>query len=162
MLPVGEVMTRQVVSVPPEATVDQAIELLLRHRVSGLPVVDSRQRLVGVVTEYDLLKALYDHEIGDQPVREHMSADPIYVEEDTSLTAVADLLLSSRLRRLPVVSGGRLVGLVSRHDLIRLIRDLRRRVMDRRAAERAEAPGSTSGRRGTERPSRPAAPASRG
>lgn len=138
MLPVREVMTRQVVSVPPEATVDQVIELLLRHQVSGLPVLDEEARLLGVVTEFDLLRALYDHEIGDQPVRDHMTRDPLCVEEDTPLVTVADLMLTSRVRRLPVVRAGRLVGLVSRHDLIRVIQSLRRRVIAGRATEGRE------------------------
>jgi CBS domain-containing protein len=135
-------MTRQVVSVAPDATVDQVIELLLRHHVSGLPVLDEEQRLLGVVTEFDLLKALYDHEIGDQAVGEHMTRDPLCVEDDTPLVAVADLMLASRVRRLPVVRAGQMVGLVSRHDLIRVIQDLRRRVTAGRSGERSEALGS--------------------
>ncbi len=138
MLPVREVMTRQVVSVAPDATVDQVIELLLRHAVSGLPVIDDDQRLLGVVTEYDLLEALYDHEIGNQPVRDHMTRDPLCIADDTPLVAVADLMLTSRMRRLPVVRDGRLVGLVSRHDLIRVIQDLRRRVQAGLASETQE------------------------
>ncbi len=144
MLPVREVMTRQVVSVAADATVDQVIELLLRHQVSGLPVVDDEQRLLGVVTEFDLLEALYDHEIGDQPVSAHMTRDPLCVEDDTPLVTVADVMLTSRVRRLPVVRDGRLAGLVSRHDLIRVIQELRRRVTAGRVAgvERSEPPAN--------------------
>ncbi len=109
---VGAVMTRAVITTSPEATVEEVAELLSRHHITGMPVIDDHQRVVGVVSEMDVVT---------KPGRvagDIMTPDPSMVGEEMPLHEVADLLMGRRIRRLPVVRHGKLVGLISRTDLV--------------------------------------------
>ncbi len=128
MFKVKMIMTTEVESISPEATVQQAAELLAENEVSGLPVVDCEGHLVGMITEYDLLKLVYEPHLIDDPVADHMTSEVVSVHADDALTDLADLFLSSRVRRVPVLAGDRFVGIVSRHDLIRFVRKSTRQV----------------------------------
>ncbi len=121
MLNAEQIMTSNVVTIRPEALVKDAIELLLNCRISGLPVVDEAGTLVGMITEYALLAMAYDSQVTDQTVAEHMTRDVISVECDTPANGVADQFIVHRVRRLAVTHKGRLVGLVSRVDVLRAL-----------------------------------------
>ena len=125
---VKNAMTKAVVSVSEDATIDEVFSLLLRHHVSGLPVVDSEDRIVGVVSELDLLMLLNNPESDKSLVSDYLSGNVLTVEEDDPLTDVTELFLTHNFRRLPVVRDGRLIGVISRRDLVRYIRDIRERV----------------------------------
>lgn len=112
---VREIMTSGVVSVPEDSTIEDAARALSRHRISGLPVVNAAGGLVGLVTEYDLISKK-GHTVADI-----MSRGVISVTEDTDVEEVSHLLTNRRIRRVPVLSGDRLVGIVSRSDLIKQI-----------------------------------------
>ena len=112
---VKEIMTTSVISVPEDATVEDAARLLARHRISGLPVVNKDGGLVGLVTEYDLISK------PGQAVADIMSRSVISVSPETDTEEVAHLLTNRRIRRVPVLQGDRLVGIVSRSDLIKQI-----------------------------------------
>jgi CBS domain-containing protein len=110
-----EIMTRQVISILSDATVEDAARLLVRNRISGLPVVDAEGLLVGLVTEHDLIAR------AGRLVSEIMSRGVITVSPDTEIEQVQHLLTNQRIRRVPVVENGRVVGIVSRSDLVRQI-----------------------------------------
>lgn len=112
---VRDIMTTEVISARAETRVEDAARLLARHRISGLPVVDEAGALIGVVTEYDLLARR------GTIVAEIMSRGVISVSPETDAEEVAHLLASRRVRRVPVLDGGRLIGIVSRSDLVRQI-----------------------------------------
>lgn len=118
MLTAAEIMTDRVVTIGPDATIRDAIELLIARGISGLPVVDRDGQLVGILTEFALLALAYDSDIADQSVAEHMTRDVLTVETTSPVNKVADLCIVHRVRRLPVVEKGRLAGLVSRRDVI--------------------------------------------
>ena len=124
-----DVMTREVVSVTTDVTVGGVAERLLRHQLSGLPVVDEQGKLVGIVSEYDLLKMVYDLEETRDTIDQHMTTPVRTVDVDAPLTDVADTFLSGGIRRMPVIDAeGTLVGIVARRDLIQAIFDARQRV----------------------------------
>lgn len=112
---VREIMTSGVISVPEDSTVEDAARTLARHRISGLPVVNAAGGLVGLVTEYDLISKQ------GHSVAEIMSRGVISVTEDTDVEEVSHLLANRRIRRVPVLRGDRLVGIVSRSDLVKQI-----------------------------------------
>lgn len=116
-----DVMQTDVVTIHPEATVGQTIETLLRHGVGGLPVVDSHARLVGIITEFQLIRAIYQPEIKEQDVAELMTRDVVAVKEETTLAATARMMEKHRLRRVPVTRNHEVVGVVARRDLLRYI-----------------------------------------
>ncbi len=112
---VNEIMTAEVVSVPEDYTIEDAARLLAHHRISGVPVVNGAGMLVGLVTEYDLIAKQ------GQSVADIMSRGVISVSPETEVEEVAHLLAHRRIRRVPVLRGDRLVGIVSRSDLVKQI-----------------------------------------
>jgi CBS domain-containing protein len=121
MLTARDTMTKDVITVLPSCTLREAIELLLAERISGLPVVDERGRLVGVITEFALLAVAYDDRALSDPVSQHMTTELLTVDAKDTVRKVADLCVVHRVRRVPVMDGGRLVGLISRCDVLRAI-----------------------------------------
>lgn len=118
MLTAEQIMTPNVVTIPPTTTIQEAIDLLVVRRISGLPITDEAGRLVGIITEFALLAMAYDKNVQSDPVERHMTRDVITVSATDSLSRITDLFILHRVRRLPVVKDGRLVGLVSRQDVL--------------------------------------------
>jgi len=117
---VKKVMTTDVITLSPEDTPREALRTLVRHSISGAPVVDEEGHLLGIVSEYDLIETLYKPEIFHARVREIMTASVFSVRETTTLSEIANLFVAHRIRRLPVLSpDGHLMGLVCRRDLLR-------------------------------------------
>lgn len=137
-----DIMTRRVISIGPEASILEAARLMLQHRISGLPVVDSAGVLIGIVTEGDFLRraetgterrrprwlefvlgpgraaADFTHSHG-RKVEEVMSDSPYSVSEDTPLDEIVNLMERHRIKRVPVTRDAHLVGIVSRANLMR-------------------------------------------
>jgi len=108
-----EVMTTRVITVTENDTKQQAARLLSQHRISGLPVLNADNVVVGVVTEYDVISK------EGPTVREIMTRGVISVTPATDLDEVRYILVHERIKRLPVIDKGRLLGIVSRADLVR-------------------------------------------
>lgn len=138
---VSDVMTRRVISIRPEATILEAIRLMLQNHVSGLPVIDADGNLVGIVTEGDFLRRTetgterkrprwlefltspgkladeYVHTHGRR-IEEVMTPDPVTATEEMPLDEVVRLMEARRIKRLPVVRRGRVIGILSRANLL--------------------------------------------
>jgi CBS domain-containing protein len=160
---VGDFMTRQVVTIHPDSPVRDAARLMLDRKISGLPVVDAADHVVGIVTEHDLLRRRTDRpgskpphwlqlmtepaEITNESVRfqeakveQVMTRHPLTIMEDTPIEVACRLIEKRGIKRMPVVREGRLVGIVARADLVRALGIAVERISysDERAA-RAEA-----------------------
>lgn len=148
-----QIMTRSVISVTPETSIVDAANLMLQRHVSGLPVIDAQGKLVGIVSEGDFLRR---SEIGTQrkrrnwlrfilgpgtsasdfvgehgrKVSEVMTTSPVTINEDTALAEIADLMETKNIKRLPVVRGDKVVGIVSRASLLQAVASLAREVPD--------------------------------
>lgn len=110
---VGEIMTRDVLTAKPETLVVEIVRMMARNKITGLPVVDADNRLIGVVSESDIIGKTGD------TVADIMTHGSWTVDEDTPLGDAAEVMLRRRIRRLPVVRGdNELIGLLSRSDLI--------------------------------------------
>jgi CBS domain-containing protein len=143
----SDVMTHNVVSAEQNAPIGDAINLMLDRRISGLPVVDGSGKVVGMLTEGDLLRRaetrterqrprwleflLGPIRLADEYVRAHgrkvgeiMTEDVVSVTEDTPLAEIVQLMERHRIKRLPVLRGDVLVGIVSRADLVRAVAQL--------------------------------------
>jgi CBS domain-containing protein len=114
-------MSPNTVTVRPDASVEEAIELLLDKEISGLPVVDDDDRLVGVITEFALLAVAYDRRVKNHTVSQHMTRELVTVDVDDPISRVADLCIVHRVRRLPVMRDGRLAGVIARRDVLRAL-----------------------------------------
>ncbi len=116
MKTIRDVMQPDPIQVRSDQTLRQALELLIENGVSGLPVVDEAGRLVGVLSEKDLLKIFY--ETGASTVESLMSPNPVSFPVDGELVDVVDSLMANDFRRVFVHEGDKLVGLISRADLM--------------------------------------------
>jgi CBS domain-containing protein len=121
-------MDTVVPTLSPETHILKAVDFLLHHHVTGAPVVDSDEKLVGIITETDLLKLVTEGIQGEPPteatVAEYMTSDVITVRPTVDIYYVAGMFLANKFRRLPVVEGGKIVGAITRYDLLRIIRTL--------------------------------------
>ena len=146
-----QIMTRSVITIAPDATILEAAQTMLQHHVSGLPVVDAAGKLLGIVSEGDFirrseigtprkrgrwLKVLLGDSAVDY-VREHgrrvsdvMTSDPVTITEDATLEQIVDAMETNGVKRLPVMKDGRLVGLVSRANLMQAVASLAREIPD--------------------------------
>jgi CBS domain-containing protein len=147
-----DVMTTNVITVSPDTTVQEIAKILSERSVSGVPVVDAENRLLGIVSEGDLLHRVEtgterrpdrrtgrrrswwldtigsDAELARDYVKSHgriardvMTRDVVSVSEESELAEIANLLETKRIKRVPVVKDGKLVGIVSRANLVRAL-----------------------------------------
>jgi CBS domain-containing protein len=116
---VHEVMSRRVVSVGPGTTLADAVEILASHQLSGVPVVDRTDRLLGIVTESALIDVIFDAEVWRAPVSDYMVQDFQTLTANDSLSRAAQLFALHSFQWLPVVDGERLIGVINRRDLMR-------------------------------------------
>ena len=108
-------MTSPVVTVRGDTAISEIAEQLRRHGISGMPVVDDAGGVMGLVSEYDLLAK------SGEVASDVMTKAVISVTEDTSIDDVRHLLVERRIRRVPVLAGGELVGIISRGDVVVLM-----------------------------------------
>jgi CBS domain-containing protein len=148
-----QIMTKAVITVSPETTILEAANIMLQRHVSGLPVIDAAGKLVGIISEGDLIRRPeigtlkkrgrwlgvltgpgklatdFVHEQG-RKVGEVMTTSPLTITEDTALAEIADLMERNNVKRLPVTRGDALVGIVSRANLLQAVASLAREVRD--------------------------------
>ncbi len=148
-----QIMTRPVVTVTPETTIVEAANTMLQRHISGLPVLDAAGKLVGIVSEGDFIRRSelgtqrrrgrflafilgpgqaatdFVHEHG-RKVAEVMTPEPFTITEDTRLEEIVALMEKNHVRRLPVMRGDRIVGIVSRANLLQAVASLGREIAD--------------------------------
>lgn len=118
MTTIRSIMTTDVVTVLPSTSVRDAVQLLIEHHITGLPVVDESGAIKGVLSEKDVLKAFYEKA---KNVGELMTKSPECVQVDDELVKVFDILMTNSFRRILVEENGKLAGLVSRSDLMPVV-----------------------------------------
>ena len=155
-----DVMTSPVVSIEPDASIWQAVRIMLQRHISGLPVIDQKGALVGIVTEGDFLRRAetgtqrrrprwLEYLIGpgrlaDEYTRAHgrkvsqiMTTDPLTITEDTPLDEIVRLMEKRQIKRLPVVRDQQVVGIVSRANLVHALASVARDIRPASAGDQA-------------------------
>ena len=140
-----DIMTREVITVKPKDRVDEVARLLVDHKISGIPVVDEENHVVGIITEKDLIVKASELRVPfyitlfesiiflENPIRfnndlkkytavnveDAMTKQVVTVEEDTEVSEVAKIMQNKRINRVPVVRNGKLVGIITRNDVLK-------------------------------------------
>lgn len=124
-----QIMTKDVITAKAHTPIYEAMELMAKHDVSGLPVVEDDMTLVAILSEKDVI-SLLDAPGGaeEKTVGDFMTQPALYFDEDESLLDVCDFLKKNVFRRVPITSEGKLVGLISIRDVIEYILGLREKV----------------------------------
>ena len=126
MLEAKDIMTKEVIRVKKDTPIYEAVELLAKNEVTGIPVVKDDMTLVGILTEKDVLRLFYaDEDEKNKTVNYFMTQPAVHFDEDESLPDVCNCLMDNPFRRVPVTSSGKLVGIISRPDFIKYILQLR-------------------------------------
>jgi CBS domain-containing protein len=121
---IEQYMATELTSFSPEDDILDAMRVLLAKRLSGAPVLDEAGRLVGILSKKDCLAIVYNtayHQDWGGKVEQYMSHEVEHIEADSSIVAAAEKFLNSNFRRFPVLRDGQLVGLISRHDILRAL-----------------------------------------
>lgn len=119
MLKAKDIMTKNVISVKKDASIFDALEILTANNITGIPVVREDMILVGVLSEKDALRLVYNQEDAeDKTVDDFMTQPAIHFDENESFLDICDCLMTNHFRRIPVTSEGKLVGIISRKDII--------------------------------------------
>jgi len=116
-----DIMATEVITVTEDATMKHVIQLLVTRGITGLPVVSDDMELLGVVTEKDVLKALYNRDVQVNSVADLMTGDIVSFDENDDLIKVFKGLVENNFRRVPILSQGKLVGVISRTDIIKFL-----------------------------------------
>ncbi len=122
-----QMMVQNLVTLSPDMEVFSAIDVLLRKKISGAPVVDSHGAFLGVFSESCcmrvIINAAYEN-LPDTGLMPFVDADPPTITPDTDLLTICQTFLDQGVRRLPVIENGRLMGQISRRDVMRKVSDL--------------------------------------
>lgn len=144
MLTAKDIMTKDVITVRPESTVEELARLLMEHKISGVPVLDDKNKIIGIVTENDLIRKnkrfhiptiirLFDAYIllGSSKAEEEIkkmaattvdeicTKNVVSIKEETSLEDIATIMAEQHIHLLPVLSGSTVVGIVGKADMVR-------------------------------------------
>jgi len=120
----------QLIKFRPDTDIFFAIDTLINRAISGAPVVNDRGDLVGILSEKDCLKVLIDvsmHELPTATVEQYMSKEATTLKQTSSIMDAVEFFQKNVFRRFPVVEGAKLVGLLTRRDILRAVKDIRDR-----------------------------------
>jgi CBS domain-containing protein len=122
MLKAKAVMTKNVICIGRDTPIIEAIKLMAENNVTGIPVVEDNMTLIGILSEQDVLRLFhtFDDE-KDRTVNDFMTQPAIHFEENERLLDVCYCLRDNSIRRVPVTSDGKVVGVISRSDIIKCI-----------------------------------------
>ena len=126
---VADYMATKLISFKPGQNMHEVIETLLKHRISGAPIVNDANELVGMISEGDCLKQITESQYHNMPLSEgsidkYLSKDIVTVDCNMSIFDAASKFLTGKIRRFPVMDKGKLVGQISRKDIMKAVLDL--------------------------------------
>ena|SRR5215467_3951238 len=113
-----EMMTHKVFTISPEASVQEVAQQLSREKISGAPVIDNEGQILGIITQADIIGKV-DRE--GLCARDIMSTEVIAVDEETLIGEVAKLMSKRNIKRVPVMRNGKMVGIISRGDIVEAV-----------------------------------------
>jgi len=124
MLKAKDVMSRTITTIHAGKTLFEAIRLLVCNEISGMPVVDEKEKMIGIITEKDVLNFIFSGNLKNTKVEEIMTKKVVSFSQETDVDTIALSIGHNRFRRVPIVEGDKVVGIISRRDIIRTVLDI--------------------------------------
>ena len=125
MLKAKDIMTKEVLSVKQDTSLVDAIRLMAKNNISGIPVVEDDMTLIGIISEQDVLRLFHTYpDEQDRTVNDFMTQPALHFEQEESLLDICYCLRDNSNRRVPITSNGKVVGVISRSDIIKCILEL--------------------------------------
>ena len=119
MLKAKDVMSKEIITISPGATLADAVELLLAKEISGMPVVDNSEKMIGIISEKDILNFAFSGNLRVTRVKEAMTENVTSFSPDADVDSIALAISHHQFRRVPIVKDGKVVGIISRRDILR-------------------------------------------
>ncbi|GGD20283.1 CBS domain-containing protein [Hyunsoonleella pacifica] len=123
-LKVSDYMTRNLITFTPDQSIESVMETLIKNRISGGPVVNEKQELIGIISEGDCIKQIsesryYNMPMQDQTIEKHMAGNVETIDGNMNIFDAAKKFLEAKRRRFPIVENGKLVGQISQKDVLK-------------------------------------------
>jgi len=117
-------MTKTVTVIQHDKTLFDAMQILVCKEISGIPVVDDKGKMIGIITEKDILNFVFSGNLKNTKVEEVMTKEVVSFSPETDMDTIALAIGQNRFRRVPIVEGQTVIGIVSRRDIIRAELDI--------------------------------------
>lgn len=125
MLKARDIMTSQVICIHKDTPVFEAVDLMVTNSITGIPVIENDSKLVGILSEQDVLRLFETYEDEkNKTVSDFMTQPAIHFEEDENVEDICSCMMQNSIRRVPITSNGRVVGVISRSDILKQILNL--------------------------------------
>lgn len=129
-LTVSDYMTRDLITFTPDQSIESVMEAIIKHRISGGPVVNDKHELIGVISEGDCIKQIsesryYNMPMQDQTIEKHMAKNVETIDGNMNIFDAANKFLNAKRRRFPIVEDGKLVGQISQKDILKAAMELK-------------------------------------
>lgn len=123
-LKVSDYMTTNLITFTPDQTIESVMQAIIKHRISGGPVVNDRNELIGIISEGDCIKQIsesryYNMPMQDQTIEKHMASNVETIDGNMNIFDAANKFLEAKRRRFPIVEHGKLVGQISQKDVLK-------------------------------------------
>lgn len=123
-LKVSDYMTKDLITFSPNQTIESVMQAIIKHRISGGPVVNDKNELVGVISEGDCIKQIsesryYNMPMQDKTIEKHMAVNVETIDGNMNIFDAANKFLNAKRRRFPIVENGKLVGQISQKDVLK-------------------------------------------
>lgn len=129
-LKVSDYMTRNLITFTPNQSIESVMQAIIKHRISGGPVVNEKNELIGVISEGDCIKQIsesryYNMPMQDKTIEKHMASDVETIDGNMNIFDAANKFLNSKRRRFPIIENGKLVGQISQKDVLKAAMQLK-------------------------------------
>ncbi|MDP8314075.1 MAG: CBS domain-containing protein [Candidatus Celaenobacter antarcticus] len=121
LLKAKDIMMKEVITIGPDILLKKAIKKLLENEISSMPVVDDTGEMVGIISCVDILNLAFDGYLSNTKVEMVMTKNVVYFKPDTNVEEIAFAISKNHFHRIPIVKDGRIVGIVSRRDIIKSV-----------------------------------------
>ena len=129
-LKVSDYMTTNLITFTPDQSIESVIQALIKHRISGGPVVNANKELIGIISEGDCIKQIsesryYNMPIQNQTIEKHMVKNVETIDGNMNIFDAANMFLETKRRRFPIVEAGKLVGQISQKDILKAAMEMK-------------------------------------